>query len=83
MHLQTEQHLGVTDGEKILHHPGLDLRVEIEQSHRVGDRGAALADFLCNVFLPHPELTGEPGISLRFFNRIEVGALKILDQRGL
>ena len=31
MHLQTEQHFGVTDGEKIRTHPGLDLRVEIEQ----------------------------------------------------
>ena len=81
--LQAEQHFGVADGEEILHHPGLDLRIEIEQSHRVRDRGAAFADLLRDVFLAHPEFTREPRVSLRFFNRIEVGALEILDQRKL
>ena len=30
-----------------------------------------------------PNSLGEPGISLRFLDRVEVGALKILDQREL
>ena len=83
MRLQPEQHFGVADGEQVLHDPGLDLLVEIEQPHRVGDRGAALADFLRNVVLAHPEFAGEPRVGLRFLDRVEIGALQILDQREL
>ena len=72
--------LGVTDREQTLDHPSLDLRIEIEQPHGIGDCGPALPDFLGNLFLAHPEFARQPGIGLRFLDRIELGALEILDQ---
>ena len=55
--------------------------MQIEQPHRVRDRGAAAPDFLRDVLLPHAEFAGKTGIGLRFLNRIEIGALEIFDQR--
>ena len=83
MRLQPEQDFGVADGEQALHDPGLNLLVEIEQSHGICDRGAALPDFLRNIVLAHPEFPGEAGVGLRFFDRVKVGALQILDQGQL
>ena len=80
---QSEQHLGVPDGEQILHDPGLDLRVEIEQAHRVRDRGPALPDLLRDVFLAHPKFVRQPRVGLRFLDRVEIGALQVFDQRQL
>ena len=73
----------MADREQILHDPGLDLLVEIEQAHRVRDRGAAVADLLRDVFLAHAKFVREPRVGLRFLDRVEVGALQIFDQRQL
>ncbi len=77
--LHSEQDLGVPDREQILHDPGLDLRVEIEQAHRVRDRGAALSDLLRDVFLAHPKFIRQPGVGLRFLDRVEIGPLQVFD----
>ena len=71
------------DRDEILSHPCLHLLMQIEQSHRVGDRGPASADFLRDLFLTHSKFIGKPGVTLRFFDRIEISALQILDQRDL
>ena len=57
--------------------------IEVEETHRVGDRRAALPDLLRDLFLAHPEFSREPGVSLRFFNRIQLRSLEIFDQRQL
>ena len=63
--------------------PGLHLLVQIEQPHGICDRRAAPADFLRDVFLPHPKFIREPGIGLRFLDRVEIRPLQIFDQRKL
>ena len=83
LRFQSEQRLGVADREQALHDPGLHLRVEIEQPHGVGDRGAALPDLLRDLFLAHPEFSREPRVTLRFLDRVQLGALQIFDQRKL
>ena len=42
---QTEQYLGVSDRQQILRKPNLNLRMQVEQAHGVGDGRAAAADF--------------------------------------
>lgn len=49
---EREKDLGVPDGNATLGKKALDLVMQIEQPHRVGDGRAALAHFLRDVFLP-------------------------------
>ena len=42
-----------------------------------------MPDLLRDIFLAHPKLIREPRISLRFLDRVQVGALQIFDQRKL
>ena len=80
---QCEQNLGVPDRNQILGHPCLHLLMQVEQSHRVGHRRPASTDLLRDLFLAHSKFAGEPRVTLRFFDRIEIGALQIFDQREL
>ena len=80
---KAEQDLRVPHGKQILGQPRLHLLVQIEQPHGICDRRPAPAHFLRDVFLPHSEFTREPGIRLRFLDRIEIRALQIFDQRKL
>ncbi len=57
--------------------------MQLEQPHAIGDGRPALADLLRNVLLPQAEFLGEPGEGERFFNRVEVLALEVLDERQL
>ena len=43
--VQTENHFGVADGQSAIAHEGLNFRREVQQPQRVGNQGAALADF--------------------------------------
>ncbi len=58
-----------------------DFRGQFEQPHVVGDRRAILADGGGNGFLRHLEFVGEPAVGLRFFDRIQIFALDVFDQR--
>ena len=55
--------------------------MQIEQPDRVRHRGAAPADLDGDILLAHAELAGQARIPLSFFNRVEIGPLKVLDQR--
>ena len=52
-----------------------------EQAHGVGDRHAALAHALRDLILRQAEFFDQLFVGQRLFQRIEVGALHILDQR--
>ena len=78
---QCEQNLGVPDRDQVLGHPCLDLLRQVEQSHCVGHRGPTSTDLLRDLFLAHSKFAGKPRVTLRFFDRIEIGALQIFDQR--
>ena len=54
-----------------------------QQADGVGDMAAALADRISELLLRIAELIHQLLIGARFFQRIEVGALDILDQRDL
>ena len=56
---------------------------QFEQADEVRDGAAVLADRRGDLFLREGELIGQPLISDRFVQRIEVLALDVLDQREL
>ncbi len=62
---------------------GLDIRVEVEQAQRVGDGRARLADALGDALLGEPELVDELAVGEGLVDRVEVGALDVLDERDL
>ena len=78
---RAEEDFGVPDGDAPLGEPALDARGEFQQPHAVGDGGAALADFLGDVVLAEPEFLGKPLVGDGFFNRVEVFALNVFDER--
>ena len=61
----------------------LDLSSSLKrkQAHRVSYRRAAASDARRYRVLRHVELVGQPSIGERFFDRIEVRALQVLDER--
>ena len=61
----------------------LDVLRQIEQTHRIGDRGTVLAHALRDVFLAHLEVLGKSRVGGGFFNGVEVLALEILNERHL
>jgi hypothetical protein len=67
--------------------PLLDQRAhagrQAQEAHRVGHRRAILADPRRHLLLRQPELVDQPVIGRRLLDRVEVGALQILDQRAL
>ena len=56
---------------------------ELQQTQSVGDMRAALADDLGEIALGVAELLDEPLIAARFLDRVEIGALHILDDGEL
>ena len=61
--------------------PALDIRVKLEEPHAIGDGGAALADLLRDVLLAKTEFAREPRESEGLFDRVQVLALQIFDER--
>ena len=70
-------------GKAALRQPAADVRVQFQQPHAIGDRRAALADFLRDILLPQAEFLGQPREGQRFFDRVQVLALQVLDEREL
>jgi hypothetical protein len=61
----------------------LDLRRETKETQHVCDGGAILADSARDLFLSQAEFANQSLIRLRFFHRIEVFALQVLNERDL
>ncbi len=61
----------------------LDLIGQRQKPHRIGDVAAAFAERAAELFLRVTEFLDEPAIALAFFDRVEVLALDVLDQRDL
>src|SRR5262249_51622945 len=53
------------------------------ERHRLSDRASRFADSLCHLFVRIAEALGESSQSIRFLERSEILALKVLDQRDL
>jgi len=64
-------------------HQLLDIVRQIEETQRVRDRGAGLRHLVRELCLRHSVLGEEPAVPSRLFNRVEVPALEVLDQREL
>ena len=62
---------------------GQDVVGELQQAQGIGDRDAALADALCDLVLRVAAGLHEPSVAARLLDRIEVGALQILDEGQL
>ena len=73
----------MTHRNALLREPALHLRRQLQQPHAIGHGRATLADFLRDVFLAQAKFLGEAGEGVRFFDRVEVFALEILDEREL
>ena len=58
------------------------FRGQPQQPDVVGHRRSILADRLGDLLLGQAELVGEPAVGVRLFDRIEVLALDVLDERG-
>jgi hypothetical protein len=71
----------MADGEAALGDLELDVAMEIEQAHRIGDAGAGFADAAGDFILFEREFPGEADVAGGFFHRVEVFALEILDER--
>ncbi len=61
----------------------LDWGLEIEESHRVCDGRAGFSDSLSDQVLFESEVLGESDVASRFFDRIKVLSLKVLDESHL
>ena len=79
--LDREDRLGVADGEALLGDEVLDVLVQVEQAHRIGDTGAGFADAGGDLVLLEGKLAGEAHVSGGFFHRVEILALEVLDER--
>ena len=55
----------------------------LQQPHEVRDRRAILADRRGDVFLLQVEFVGEAAVGERLFDRVQVLALDVFDQRHL
>ncbi len=64
----------VAGGERLL-----DGRFELEEPERVGHSGPRPADARCNLVLGQAELVGELPVRMRFFHRVQVRPLDVLD----
>ncbi len=56
---------------------------QFQQAQRIGDMAATLADHLCQIILCIVVIIDKLLISQRFFDRIQVGALHVFDDRDL
>jgi len=80
---QAEDDLGVSHGEAAVAEVVLECGAEFEQPERVGNHGAAFADFEGDLLLCELELLDQLRVTLGFLHRVEVLALQILDQGQL
>ncbi len=64
----------------LLHHLG-DFGRELEQSQQIADRGAGSAHRIGGLLMRDAELRDQPFECARLFQRIQVLALDVLDQR--
>src|SRR5713101_1201148 len=78
--LQRDQRARVTGRDRARGDGGLHGRAPTEQAKRLGHGDAMLADALRDLFVCEVELLGQALESARFFDGIEVGALKVLDK---
>ena len=78
-----EESPGMTHREPALVHQLLDRRRELEQTERVGDRRAALADLRGDRLVGEPEVLDELLVRGSLLERVEVVAVEVLDQRVL
>ena len=62
---------------------GADFFRQLQQAEEVRDRRAILADGARDVLLLQVKLVGEPPVGEGLFNRVEVLALDVLDERHL
>jgi hypothetical protein len=69
-------HVEVAGHQHLLHRLG-----QLQQAQQVAGRAARSADRLRGLFVGQPELVDQPLQALRFFQRVEVLALDVLDQR--
>lgn len=76
-----EDGFGVSDGDGACGDEGLDVFVEVEEAHGVGDGCARLAYGFGDFLLFHAELASEADVAGGFFDGVEVGALKVFDER--
>ena len=58
----------------------LDVGMELENAEEVRDGGAIFADFYRGFFLGEIEIFDQLAVAERFFNRVEILALEILDE---
>jgi hypothetical protein len=70
-------------GQSAVSHRGLDTRGEVEQAEGVGHRRACSADACRESVLREPELIDQLAVGVGRFDRVEVLALKVLDEGEL
>ena len=70
----------MTDGKTAIANINLNIRRQVEQPQGIGHHGATLADLGGGFFLGQFELFDELRESKGLFQRIQILALKILDQ---
>jgi hypothetical protein len=78
-----QQRAGMPGAQRALVELALDGRRQSQQSQRVGDMAAALADCLGDLSLAVPELLHQAAVGLRLLERGQILALQILDERDL
>ena len=78
-----DQHARVTGGELAVVNIGLHRVWKFQKPQRIGDIASALADDLGDLFLAVVKLLHQRAIAFRLFQRIEIGALHVLDDRKL
>jgi hypothetical protein len=66
-------------GQAPVTHHLLNFRRQIEQAQEIGDVRPALADDVGDILLRAAELADQRLIALRFFERVEIGPLHVLD----
>ena len=79
--LDAEQGLGMAGGKLALAEVTLELVVEGEETDAVGDRRTRFAEALGDGILREVEVAHERSEAEGFVDRVEVGALKVLDER--
>ena len=76
-----EEGARMADGELTIPHEPTHGGWQQQQAQRVGDRRSILADNIRDFLLRERELLDELLVAFRFFDRIEIRALQILDHR--
>ena len=79
--LRRDQRAGVAGRQRAVDQHVADHVRQLQQPQRVGDMAAALADHLAEVGLGIAVLVDQLLVALRLFDRVEVGALDVLDDR--